>query len=443
MKTLVPRFEAYDQILSLQKEKKNVSYRWSTFSVRLSCADGTLLYNSMTGALYLIEKDESEEILRKELISSWCLVPSYFDELKYSQQLRDLVTLLQRTKYKTSFNVVTTTDCNARCFYCFERGCMRIHMSTDTAHDAVTYMLRVSGDEELKLMWFGGEPLYNRKVIEIITAELHAAGRPFHSLMITNGYFLDAETAITAKRDWGLRDVQISLDGTKENYERTKAYLHPEGSPYERVMNNIDSALEVGIRVLIRLNIDGKNAEDLFKLADDLGRRFAGKKNMHVYVFPLQEYTGKIPAFTSEDEAEAICIALQEKLDALWPGYCQELPRKPLINSCMADNDSVELIMPDGGIEKCEHIQHRDFVGTIYDEQRDTEIIQAWKERAFFPECEKCAFCPQCILLKRCDKARFGCSKADRALKRRRLQKQILYAYQKYIEEEEAHDETK
>ena len=443
MKTILPRFKAFDQLHLSQKEKQDAQYRWSAFCVRLPCEEGTLLYNTMTGALFLMGKDENTETSRAELISSWCLVPDDFDERKYSRQIRTMVELLHREKNKKSFNIVTTTDCNARCFYCFELGCKRVPMSPQVARDAASYMMRVSGNEELELIWFGGEPLYNREAIEIICAELHRGGRPFHSIMITNGYYLDAETVSTAKRDWNLRDVQISIDGTKEAYERTKAYRNPEGSAYERVMRNIGLALDAGIHVLIRLNIDGNNANDLFKLADELAERYAGNENLHVYVFPLQEYVGKISAFSSEDEAESVCVALQEKLDTLWPGYFRNLPRKMIRNSCMADNDAAELIMPNGGIEKCEHIQHQDHIGNIYSEWRDTAKIQAWKERNIFPECQNCELYPQCILLKRCDKAQFGCSKADRALKRRRLEKQVMQAYRDYIARGEAFNETK
>ena len=434
MKTIVPMFEAFDRINSPQKEKTNTSYRWSDFCIRCSCDEGTLLYNTMTGALYLMEKDETSDMLQAELISAWCLVPEQYDERKHSRQLRALMEMLQKPGNKKSFNIVTTTDCNARCFYCFELNCERKHMTPEVARDAAAYMARVSGGEELDLMWFGGEPLYNREAIEIIAAELHRMGKSFHSKMITNGYLLDSETAITAYREWGLRSVQITIDGTKEVYERTKAYINRDRSAYERLMRNIASALDAGLYVLIRLNIDGSNAENLFALADELGEKFVGRKNMHVYVYPLKEYLGKITAFSSEDEAERQCVALQEKLDKLWPGYASKLPRKMKINSCMADNDAAELIMPDGGIEKCEHIQHRDFIGSIYDEKRDQKKIQDWKERIFFSACDSCAFYPQCLKLKHCDSTNFACSKADRALKKIRIEKQMLKAYQDFID---------
>lgn len=437
MKTIVPIFEALEQVNSPQKVKPNTTYRWSNFCIRLPYNEGTLLYNSLTGALYLLEKGESPELLQSEMVRTWCFVPDDFDERKYSRQLQTLIGMLQKPKKKKNFTIVTTTDCNARCFYCFELGCERNHMSQEVARDVAAYMTRVSGEEELEITWFGGEPLYNREAIEVICSELHRMGKPFHSIMITNGYYLDLETAITARDKWGLRDVQITIDGTKETYERTKAYINSDDAAYERVMSNIDSALDAGLRVLIRLNIDGKNADDLFMLANELGERFAGCDNLHAYVFPLKEYLGRIPAFSSEDEAEERCLALQKRLDTLWPGYAANLPRKMVTNSCMADNDSAEVIMPDGGIEKCEHIQHQDQIGTIYSEQRDTAKIRAWKERIFLPACERCELYPQCILLSKCDTAHLGCSKADQSLKKRRLEKQIINAYQQYVKQEE------
>ena len=99
----------------------------------------------------------------------------------------------------------------------------------------------------------------------------------------------------------------------------------------------------------------------------------------------------------------------------------------------MADNDTAELIMPDGGIEKCEHIQHRDNIGSIYSSQHDEKKITEWKETVHFEECDHCALYPQCLVLKKCDTANFGCNKADRSLKRFQLEKQIMHAYKQYM----------
>ena len=441
MRTIVPPFEIFCKLSSPQKEKLDTSYRWNDLCLRVPCVDGTLLYNGMTGALYLLETGETFESRRAELIRTWCLLPQNYDERKFFRQLRLLAERLHTTRNTKSFTIVTTTDCNARCFYCYQFGCERKHMPPEVARDAAAYMARVSGDEELSITWFGGEPLYNRQAIEIISAELHRLGKPFHSLMITNGLYMDPATAIVAQRDWGVRNIQVTIDGTKELYERTKAFIDKDDSPYERVMANIGAAMDAGIQVLVRLNIDGNNANDLFRLAEDLGQRYGGRKSIHAYVFPLREYKGRIAAFSTEEEAEKCCLTLQDKLDELWPGYAQGLPAKMHGNCCMADNDAAELIMPDGGIEKCEHIQHREYLGSIYSSARDDEGIAAWKEKVYYSECDYCPLYTQCIILKKCDTTRFGCSKADRALKKQRLEKQILHTYREHIENgEKSHE---
>ncbi|MCR5150208.1 MAG: radical SAM protein [Clostridiales bacterium] len=442
MKVINPQFEAFAKLNKPQKPDGKTKYRRSDFCVSLPCEDGKLLYNTLTGALYLLDKNEGQDTLKDELIRKWCLVPENFDERKHSRQLLSLVNLLETQNHKKSFTIVTTTECNARCFYCFEHGCEKMRMTYENARDAAEYMIRVSGEEELELCWFGGEPLYNREAIEVISGILHSRCKPFRSLMVTNGYYLDRETSAIAFNDWAVRKIQITLDGTKQIYEKTKAYIDKDGSSYERVMDNIGFALDAGIDVLVRLNIDGNNANDLSNLADELGARFSGRKNMHAYIYPLREYHGHIPSFSSDDEAEKTCIALQEKLDSLFPGYKIQLPKGFKKNSCMADNDASELIMPDGGVERCEHIQHPDHIGSIYGDFRDENMLRLWKERVSFPECDSCALYPQCIILKRCDSARFGCSKADRALKMMRLEKQMIEAYRQYIQSGRKNDET-
>ncbi len=126
-------------------------------------------------------------------------------------------------------------------------------------------------------------------MIDRITGRLKEAGKEFRSTAVSNGYLFNDENVEKAVRDWNLRKVQITLDGTEEVYNRAKAFIYREGSPYRVVMDNIGRLLKAGIRVNVRLNIDRYNAEDLLDLADELRDAFGGEKLFGVYSFPLFE----------------------------------------------------------------------------------------------------------------------------------------------------------
>ena len=171
--------------------------------------------------------------------------------MKYADQVR----FIRRTMWKepehiTSYTIFTTTDCNARCFYCYEMGRSRIPMSAETAHKAAAYIAAHCGGEKVHLHWFGGEPLFNKQVIDIICTDLAEKGIVYESMIISNGYLFDGATVEQAVSHWKLKSVQITLDGTEEIYNRSKAFIYKDGkSPYQVVLANIQRLLDAGVSV--------------------------------------------------------------------------------------------------------------------------------------------------------------------------------------------------
>ena len=440
MKTIIHADAVASRICGLQKTVPDAELRKSRFCVTLPCEGGTLLYHTLTGELRLLSRDENEEQYRQELATAWFLVPPGWDEVRYARQLRRILAAVSmQGKKKHEFVILSTTDCNARCYYCFERGVEPKSMDTGTARAVGKYIARCCG-EEVSIHWFGGEPLYNISAIETICETLRERGVNYFSRMTSNAYYLDNETAICAKKSWHLQQIQITLDGTEKVYNRIKAYRDRDDNPFERVMRNIDGALDAGIRVILRLNMDAGNADDLFVLADDLGRRFQGRQGLYAVVVILKEVAGKIRRFSSEQEALERKIALSEKLQGFGFGLDPEtapLNGKLCVNKCNADNDASEVILPDGGIAKCEHVNCAGTVGSIFSEERDEKEILAWKEPAQFPECEECALLPRCGVLKRCEWVKNGCMENMRVSGIRALEKQILEAYRKSIADTE------
>ena len=435
MKQILPSDEAALKLCGIPKRKENTQYRMTRHCISAPCEDGTLLYQTMTCGLYLLENGGTIEDCADALIAAWLLVPEGYDEQKTVRDMREVgAYFLPQKERKAGFTILTTTDCNARCFYCYEMGCKRQHMTPQVAHDVAAYIAERCGGKPVNLNWFGGEPLYNREAIEIIIGELKDRGIEHSSAMTSNGYYLDRETAKIARNDWKLNRVQITLDGTREVYNRTKAYIEHDADAFDRVLDNISFALDEGILINIRLNMDKKNADDLFRLADILGERFCGREGFSAYATLLQEFKGRINDFESIQKAAERCIALQDKLWALGLQGGGSLQREFIFRRCMADNDASELIMPDGTLDKCEHFNVEDSYGSIYTNERNEDILRAWKEWEYYPECDGCALYPQCFNLKKCEWLQDGCQRASRLVTLHRIERQILTAYQDYLD---------
>ena len=443
MRTLIPADAVASRLIGEQKAAPDAALRKSRFCVSLACEEGTLLYHTLTGELRLLTGGETPEGCSRELAEAWYFVPEDFDEVRRARQIQTiLAAAAPRGKEKTAFVILPTTGCNARCAYCFERGVKPLFMSRETAKDVGEYIARSCGGKPVSIHWFGGEPLYNRPAIDTICEAMREHRVEYTSHMTSNGYYLDAETAGKAVRDWHMKHVQITLDGTEKVYNRIKAYREEDENPFRRVIQNIDAALDAGLRVYVRLNMDAENADDLFCLADELGERFRGRKGLSSVVVLLKEFTGKIRKFSTDEEAMERRSALMEKLEGYGFGLeILPLNGKLIANRCNADNDAGEVILPDGGVTKCEHINCSGRIGSIYSEERDEQEIRAWKEKAWFPECEECVLLPRCGALKRCEWVKDGCRKTSRILKTQILEDQIREAY-KTAKRKEDHCET-
>ena len=437
--------ETIAKICGKQTIRPGTALRESSLCVRADCEDGTLLYHSLTGAMYLQPRKELTEDERSELARNWFLVPEDFDEHAFADKAKKIIRMVRYSgSAKTDFSIITTTDCNARCFYCFQIGIPRFNMSGETAEATAEYLIRVSKGKPIIIRWFGGEPLYNREVIDRICDRLNESGTAFRTIMVTNGYYLDAETIRHAWSDWRLRKAQITIDGTEEIYNRTKAYIDrdKDESPFQRVLKHIGLAADAGIEISIRLNMDANNAEDLLRLCDELGRRFAGKAEVGVYPALLAKFAGagKVHAFETEQAILNSYYAIEDKLESFGLMKDEPLFRKLLLSRCMADNEESEAIMPDGRIGQCDHYGEDTITGSIFDDRQDEAALRAWREPLVVPECADCALYPLCPRLKKCEWICGSCSAVSRSISLHTLQKQMRKAYEKSKREENPHE---
>jgi radical SAM protein with 4Fe4S-binding SPASM domain len=402
MQIIIPTTSLVEQIVGQQKCADGQRYRLMTYVVQQPVADGLLLYNTLTCSMVLLTSDESADITaQQELIDRWFLVPQEHDDQKLCRQILQMAALLKpAAKTVTGYTILTTTACNARCFYCYEKGTKPVTMTAETASKVVRYIVDHRGDEKVMILWFGGEPLVNVKVIDQICTELSRQGVPFYSDMVSNGYLFDADIVQRAMDLWQLQHVQISLDGTEQTYNRVKDYVYRDVNAFERVLENIDLLTAAGIQVRIRLNFDQYNIEDMAELVELLHQHFG--TNEHLSIYPHELFGERTP----EDDATVSAQRMQLNQQIAACGYSrkQKLQKDIKMNRCMADDDGSVVIAPDGHLGKCEHYIDSEFFGHIDSEERDEAIFRKFKERpADIEACATCPYYPQCHRLKMCE----------------------------------------
>ena len=435
MKIIIPTASTFEQVVGCQKRTEDQCYRLMTYVVQQSVDDGLLLYNTLTCSMVLLSPDEAADITaQQELIDRWFLVPEMYDDRKLCRQVRQMAALLTPApKVVTSYTILPTTGCNARCFYCYEQGTRPVTMTAETASKVVRYIVAHRGSETVHISWFGGEPLVNAKVIDQICTELNGQGVPFRSEMVSNGYLFDVDKVQRARDLWQLQKVQITLDGTAQTYNRVKAYVYQGVNAFERVLQNIGMLTAAGIRVNIRLNVDKHNIGEMAELAELLHQHFGSNEHLSVYSHEL------FGERTPEDNATLFAQRMQLEQQIAKHGILRikELPKDIHLNRCMADNDGSVVIAPDGHLGKCEHFIDREFFGHIDSEERNEAILRKFKERrAEIETCATCPFYPQCYRLVMCEDD-FGCTPETRQGGMHNMVASMKYEYECYLNKKE------
>ncbi len=424
MKIIQSANNLIDLVIGKRKYEENVAYRALHYLVFTETEQGkTLVFNNLTKAMVLLDCDEYRALkendfsenkeLKVKLVEMLFLVEEFFNEKATSESVREISKNISNTNEITSYTILPTTSCNARCFYCYEAGTKFITMDAYTADAVAKYIIKKSNGKKVYIQWFGGEPLCNIMVIDRICNYLLANNVSFQSTMTTNGYLFDEKIIRKAVDLWNLRAVQITLDGLADTYNKVKNYINDDTNAFEKVINNIEKLSKSKIRVRIRLNMDYHNSEELYQLADLLHDRFEDRKNIALYVMPLYENVGYKKTVHDEIEREELfdsCIKLTDYFLEL--GFSvRNYTRIDSISTfaCQADNPTIQLILPNGDLGFCEHYLENDSFSSVFEEKKSKPF---WCDyRAPIEKCNTCAYYPTCLVMEKCGNGSVKCNK--------------------------------
>lgn len=314
----------------------------------------------------------------------------------------------------TAITIAPTMECNARCYYCFEKGAVQGKMSEDTADQVAAFLIGGCTENKLYIAWFGGEPLMAADIISRINNKLLAAGIEVESTVTTNGILID-EHMIERFREWNVTRVQITLDGLGEEYNRIKRYTIACEDPFEQIMQNISLLIQNNITVHLRVNYYSTSYDTVKQTMDYLHARFGNYENLYLYGVPLDLPDKK--GYSEFDEREGD-IFLQVLDDSLKKGYendelnfsalrvsedynkaLGELMLAPFPASCYMVNKDRFVIDDKGYLYKCQkHLGKSRFnCGNVFEGVTENEIYDFYvTDRLHDPACQECCMLPIC-----------------------------------------------
>lgn len=386
--------------------------------------NSVLLYSTFTTSMVELEKKLYDDIFVRlqyatypeetaSLSEMGFLVADDVDELGFLESLR-IKTLASNDDSPSYYIVCPTTGCNARCYYCFEKGAVQKKMSKETAQAVAEYIYKNHDPNNLVIQWFGGEPLLEPETISYIVDYLKSRGVNFDSKIITNGYLLNDDIVERAAHQWNVKIIQITIDDLREEYNRIKDYVYTDVDPFDIVMQNIQRCLQAQINIRIRINFNPLEYDKAVRTVDYLKERFGGDPNFFVYLAPID--STEIPAITGEfgtsqkhpliallDAEKDFCsfgnydkrVENGSKYDAILRKYYLS----PIPTSCYGGCESSLTIDSLGNIFSCHRLLgHEEFSsGNVFSGRAKNEIALYYANPIIDDEnCNSCNLLPIC-----------------------------------------------
>lgn len=369
----------------------------SMYNIEVKHKDKNLIFNTKTRNCIILDNDEWTKYegisadYEKELSDLGIYVNDFDDE--YEETVDIINANIARDKETIrSHTIYATTYCNAHCHYCFEDSFVRESMSLQTANKIVDYILGKQGNsKKLYVIWFGGEPLLNVNVIDVIAKELKKSlpsDVEFRSSIYTNGVLFSDKLIEHAIAEWNLKAVQITIDGLKTTYENIKGYNFDNG--FDLVIERIRAIIKAGIRIQIRINYDDNNVNEILELIGVLSDVLPQKKDVVVYANKIfRTDTDNSKEFSAVND-----FTIFKKLVEC--GFCGDIlgSIKNNFNTCLAGGEYSKLYLPSGYIIKCDR-DCKSIVGYL-DGETNQDELNKWKDNRINVMCRDCKVFPLC-----------------------------------------------
>lgn len=343
--------------------------------------ENNVVINGINGAVDIIDRDVVEKILGDRIdeidqeVSEQLFERGYiFKSAEGMTQLKDEVLSVYKESLKDQpieFTILPTTDCNLKCVYCFQGDDKRKDRLQEEELQKIFRVIERIRDErgeKAAISLFGGEPLMkeNYECVQKIFNYVEEKGLEYISIT-TNGVNVDHYMDLFKQKKDLLNALGITLDGPRHIHESKR--ISKDGNPtFQRILDNIEEILELGINITVRVNVDHENFQYVEELVEVLDRRFSLYPHFACYLslvtYKLNKGENKISLY---ELAKEVC-RLSQEYEFITPAGLgviehvlgafmgREEMLMPRFGYCEATDGKHYAFSPDGHIYNCNEL---------------------------------------------------------------------------------------
>lgn len=392
--------------------------KWSQFVLELIENDKIILFNTYNKATVLLEDSEYNKINTYIKSNKYYNLDINFDYIKslfnlgfliddnYDEKLHFYNKLIDHTYNNEKFNLVilTTTQCNFKCSYCYENGISR-HNSFNSSDikdiiSIVTNYITNRKVTEINLTLFGGEPTLNwsftENFLKIFKKFCDEHYIDLKTDIITNGYLLNKEKSDTLLK-YTLNTIQITLDGMQEVHDNRRMLKNGIGT-FNKIIKNLEYLASTEIKeITIRINYDKANANQIPNLLNFLSQKFNKSKNKFVLSFGIIDSNlnnDNDNLINAESDLQHYYLAFYRQAIDLGFKTKKYFETGSL---CMAKIPNSIILSPDRAVYKCLSMvgMKEGIVGNL---KSNAVNFEDYFHKELYEECFKkeCEFIPMC-----------------------------------------------
>lgn len=279
-------------------------------------------------------------------------------------------------------------------------------MTEEVMDSIIEYINSLPSKPELKLKWFGGEPLMATSQMKLFYEKLTTYyKKPIASNIITTGFHID-EDVINVMKEIEISQVQITLDGLKATHNTIKTISNCD-DVFSKVLDNIELLLSTSdIHVVFRINLTTQNAHEYTELFNYLMDKYKKHKRKGISPGFVMDRGACLSSnknlFFTPQKASRFILDLYNKHQIHTPFL--RYPSR-FFSECAIKNVMSMSFDPDGYAYKCWEIigNRKQAIGRLNVNGKIDNINQTIYNRHLYgadpledPVCSKCKYLPVC-----------------------------------------------
>ncbi len=269
----------------------------SSFVVKIEIAkDRYLLINTKNGSIIRVDKDGLDAIQNETLDTTTekaLRSAGFIVDTPDNSKVEEYFKTLQESVYSDNYHIaVVTYTCNLNCSYCYLRnrrfGADLTYEQIDSMFQAILALDNgeIDGNKSKirNIQLYGGEPLQKRLMDKIKYILEKGSEENYKFLLFTNAMDLNHYIPLLESYQDSILLIQTTIDGPKEIHDQYRY----SGS-FDRVISNIELAIESGFNVVLRTNVGKSNIRHIERLAKFYTEKgWVNIPNIHFYLAPLR-----------------------------------------------------------------------------------------------------------------------------------------------------------